>query len=42
MLHGLLLKELIVPTFGDDLHHIILSCGPIESMSECFADDRTL
>jgi hypothetical protein len=33
------LKELAVPTFGDDLHRVILSRRPIESMFECFADD---
>jgi hypothetical protein len=42
MLHCLLLKELIVPALGDDLHHIILGCGPVESMYECFAYDRAL
>jgi hypothetical protein len=40
MLHHLLLKEVIVPTLGDDLHRIILSCGPVESMHECFTFDR--
>jgi hypothetical protein len=40
MLCGLLLKELIVPALGDDLHHVILSCGPVEAMSECFGNDR--
>jgi hypothetical protein len=40
MLCGLLLKELIVPALGDDLHHVILSCGPVEVMSECFGNDR--
>jgi hypothetical protein len=36
----MLLKKLIVPTLGDDLYRIIFSCGLVESMSECFADDR--
>jgi hypothetical protein len=40
MLRGLLLKELTIPTFGDDLHCVILLSGPVESMSECFAYDR--
>jgi hypothetical protein len=39
MLRGLLLEKLTVPTFGDDLHRVILSCGPVESMFECFAYD---
>jgi hypothetical protein len=41
MLHGLLLKEQTVPALGDNLHHIILSHGLVESMFECFVDDRT-
>jgi hypothetical protein len=39
MLHGLLLEELTVPAFGDDLHRIILSYGQVEYMSECLAYD---
>jgi hypothetical protein len=39
MLCSLLLKELVVPALGDDLHRIILGCWPVESMSEGFADD---
>jgi hypothetical protein len=39
MLCSLLLKKLTVPTLGDDLHHVIPSCRPIESMFECFAND---
>jgi hypothetical protein len=41
MLCRLLLKELTVPAFGGDLDRVILSCGSVESMSECFTDDRT-
>jgi hypothetical protein len=41
MLCSLLLKELTIHVFGDDLYRIILSCGSVESMSEWFADDRT-
>jgi hypothetical protein len=41
MLCCLLLKELTVPAFGGDLDRVILSCGLVESMSECFTDDRT-
>jgi hypothetical protein len=40
MLRGLLLEELTVPALSDYLHHVILSCGPVESMFECFAYDR--
>jgi hypothetical protein len=40
MLRGLLLKELAVPTFGDDFYHVILGCGPVEPMSEGFSYDR--
>jgi hypothetical protein len=40
MLHYLLLEELIVLAFGDDLHHVILSCRPVETMHKCFAYDR--
>jgi hypothetical protein len=39
MLHSLLLKELTIPTFGDDLQRVILSCGPVKSLSECLVDD---
>jgi hypothetical protein len=39
MLHSLLLKKLAVPALGDDLYHFILSCRPVESMPEGFADD---
>jgi hypothetical protein len=37
----LLLKELAVLAVGDDLHHIILSCRPVEIMLEGFFDDET-
>jgi hypothetical protein len=40
MICGLLLKKLAVPAFVDDLRRIILSRGPVESMYECFIDDR--
>jgi hypothetical protein len=40
MLCCLLLEELAVLALGDDLHHIILSCRPVETMSEGFACDR--
>jgi hypothetical protein len=39
MFGSLLLKELAVPALGDDLHHVILSCRPVEFMPEGFADD---
>jgi hypothetical protein len=42
MLCNLLLEELTITAFGDDVHLIILSDGPVEFMSECFTDDRTL
>jgi hypothetical protein len=40
MLLCLLLKELALPAFGDDLHHVILDCKPVEIVSEGFAYDR--
>jgi hypothetical protein len=40
MLCGLLLKKMTIPTLGDDLDHVIHSCGLVESMFECRADDR--
>jgi hypothetical protein len=39
MLYSLLLKELAVLALGDDLHRIILSSWPVESVSEGFVDD---
>jgi hypothetical protein len=41
MLCDLLMKKLTVHALGDDLHCVILSYGPVESMSECLVDDRT-
>jgi hypothetical protein len=38
----LLLQELVILAFGDDLYHIILSCMPIETKPEGFAYDRAL
>jgi hypothetical protein len=40
MLRYLLLKELTVLAFGDDLHHVILSCRPVETVTKGFAYDR--
>jgi hypothetical protein len=40
MLRYLLLEELIVLALGDDLHHVILSCRPVETVTEGFAYDR--
>jgi hypothetical protein len=40
MLHCLLVKELAVPAFGDDLHRVIIGCRPVEIVSEGFAYDR--
>jgi hypothetical protein len=39
MLHGLLLEKLAVLALGVDLHHVIISCWLVESMSECITDD---
>jgi hypothetical protein len=41
MLRGMLLEELAVFAFGDDLHHVILSCGLVEPVSKSFTYDRT-
>jgi hypothetical protein len=41
MLCCLLLEELTVIALGDDLYHVILSCRPVETVSECLVDDRT-
>jgi hypothetical protein len=35
-----LLKELAVLAFGDNFHHVVLSCRPVETMPEGFAYDR--
>jgi hypothetical protein len=40
MLRCLLLKELAVPAFGDNLHHAILGCRLVETVYEGFAYDR--
>jgi hypothetical protein len=40
MLHCLLREELVVLVLGDDLHHIILSYRPIETMPDGFSYDR--
>jgi hypothetical protein len=40
MLCCLLLEELVVIALGDDLHHVILNCRPVETMAECLAYDR--
>jgi hypothetical protein len=42
MLHYLLLEDLAVLTFGDDSHHIILSCRLVETAPEGFAFDKAL
>jgi hypothetical protein len=36
----LLLKELAVPVFGDDLYHVILGCRAVETIPEGFFYDR--
>jgi hypothetical protein len=41
MLRGLLMKELTILVFGDDLYCIILDCGSVEFVSKGFPDDRT-
>jgi hypothetical protein len=38
---SLLLNELTILALGDDLHHVIFSCGLVESMSKYLANDRT-
>jgi hypothetical protein len=40
MLHCLLLEELTFLAFGDDIYHIILSCGQVETVPEGLAYDR--
>jgi hypothetical protein len=40
MLCCLLLEELAIITLGDDLHRVILSCRPVETMSECLDYDK--
>jgi hypothetical protein len=41
MLHCLLLKELVITVFGDDLYRVILGYGPVETMFKGFPDDQT-
>jgi hypothetical protein len=38
MLCSLLLEELALFTLGDDFHHVILSCWPVEFVPECFSN----
>jgi hypothetical protein len=40
MLRCLLLEELAVLAFGDDLHWVILSYRPVETVPEYFAYDK--
>jgi hypothetical protein len=40
MFRGLFLKKLVVFTLGEDFHHVIIGCRLVESMSECFSNDR--
>jgi hypothetical protein len=40
MLHYLFLEELTTLAFGDDLHCVILSYRPVETVPEGFAYDR--
>jgi hypothetical protein len=40
MLRYLLLEELVVLALSDDLHRVILSCRPVETVPEGFAYDR--
>jgi hypothetical protein len=42
MLCCLLIDELVVLPFGDDLQHIILGCRSVETVPEGFAYDRAL
>jgi hypothetical protein len=41
MLRSLLLEKLAIPAFGDNIHHAILGCRPVETMPEGFLDDGT-
>jgi hypothetical protein len=41
MHRSLLLEKLTIPTFGNDLHRVILGCGPVETVSEYFPYDGT-
>jgi hypothetical protein len=40
MLHCLLLEELTVLAFDDELHRVILTCGLVKTMPEGFTNDR--
>jgi hypothetical protein len=40
MLYYLLMKELTILAFSDNLHRVILSSGPLEIMPEGFAYNR--
>jgi hypothetical protein len=40
MLHCLLLKELAILAFGDNLYRVILSGRPVENVAEGFAYHR--
>jgi hypothetical protein len=42
ILRCLLLEELTIFTLGDDFHHVILNRGPVETMPESLAYDRSL
>jgi hypothetical protein len=36
MLRSLLMEELALFALGDDFHRVVLSCRPVESVSEGF------
>jgi hypothetical protein len=38
MLHSFLLEELALSALGDDFYRIILSCQPVESVTEGFSN----
>jgi hypothetical protein len=40
MLRHLLLKELAIPAFLYVFYYVILRCGSVKSMPECFFDDQ--
>jgi hypothetical protein len=40
MLHCLRLEKLAVFALGDDFHHVILCCRPVETMPESLAYNR--
>jgi hypothetical protein len=41
MLRGLLLEELAISAFGDDLHRIIFGRWPVKPVPECLSDYRS-